>query len=224
MLREEAELIGRWVRQLELGNGSTCLNVGSSTREFRETTQPFIDSEILRPLERSGCKIIHCDMKKDDGVDEVGDLLDPDFQQHLMSYRPDLVLCSNLLEHLRDPGAFARACGKIARPGGYCVFTVPRSFPYHPDPLDTMYRPTPSSIAELLPDWQIVSAAVIEAGSYRAEVFGGPTPIRSLARQALRTLMPFYRPRSWFPAAHKLLWLFRPYRVSLVLLRKSPEA
>ena len=222
MLPDEAALIGRWARGLGLGKGSVCLNVGSSTREFREQTQPFIHAEILRPLAEAGCRVINCDMKQDEGVDEVGDLLDPAFQRRLIGYGPDLIICSNLLEHLTDPTSFARACGTIAKPGGHCIFTVPRSFPYHPDPLDTMYRPSPDEVASLLPAWQVVEASDLAAGSYRAELAAGRSPARTLARQVARALMPFYRPRLWYPAAHKLLWLFRPYRVSLVLLRK-PE-
>lgn len=222
MLPDEAALIGRWARRLPLGDGSVCLNVGSSTREFRERTQPFIHQDILRPIAETGCRIINCDMKEDDGVDEVGDLLDPAFQQRLIRYGPDLIICSNLLEHLTDPATFAHACGTIVKPGGYCLFTVPRSFPYHPDPLDTMYRPAPSELAGLLPGWQVVEAQELATSSYREELREASSPRKALARQVVRALMPFYRPRAWYPAAHKLLWLFRPYRVSLVMLKK-PE-
>lgn len=223
MLPDEAALIGRWALGLGLGEGSVCLNVGSSTRVFREETQPYIDADILRPLARTGCRIINCDMKEDDGVDEVGDLLDPRFQQKLIGYGPDLIICSNLLEHLTDPTTFAKACGTIAKPGGHCIFTVPRSFPYHPDPLDTMFRPTPHEIAALLPDWQIVAAEEMAAGSYWAELRSQRAPLSALARQVARALMPFYRPARWYPAIHQLFWLFRSYRVSLVMLRKPEQ-
>ncbi len=222
MLLDEAVLIGTWTRQLNLGEDAVCLNVGSSTREFRERTQPFIHAEILKPLEDAGCRVVNCDLKQDDGVDEVGDLLVPAVQQRLMAYKPSLIICSNLLEHLADPVGFAQACGTIVTAGGYCLFTVPRSFPYHPDPLDTMYRPTPDEIAALFPDWEVIAAKELVAGSYRHELRAEPAPAKTLARQLVRALMPFYRPGKWYPAAHKLLWLFRPYRVSLVMLRK-PE-
>lgn len=223
MLPKEAVLIGQWTRQLELAEDSVCLNVGSSTREFREETQPFIHGEVLKPLADAGCRIINCDLKQDDGVDEVGDLLDPAVQRRLAAYSADLVICANLLEHLSDPASFARACGVIVRPGGYCLFTVPRSFPYHPDPLDTMFRPSPREIMALLPGWEVIAAEELAAGSYREEVLAEPSPAKTLVRQVLRSMMPFYRPAKWYPAAHKLLWLFRSYRVSLVMLRKPAE-
>lgn len=223
MLPEEASVLGEWTRQLNLGSNSVCLNVGSSTREFREETQPFIHQEILKPLAESGCRVVNCDMKEDDGVDEVGDLLNQEFQKHLTSYKADLVICSNLLEHLSDPASFARACGAIVKPGGHFLFSVPRSFPYHPDPLDTMFRPSPDEIAALLPGWYVVAAQELVAGSYRHELLAAPFPARALARQVIRSLLPFYRPAQWKPAAHKLLWLFRPYRVSLIMLRKPAQ-
>lgn len=223
MLRDEAILMGRWTKQLPLGPESVCLNLGSSTREFRENTQPFIASDILQPIEQTGCTLVNCDIKSGDGIDEVGDLLDPAFQEKLVGYKPDLIICSNLLEHLSDPKAFAQACGTIAKPGGYCLFTVPRSYPYHPDPIDTMFRPSPEQLAALLPKWETVSAKEIVTGNYLDELKAQPFPTIALLRQFVRSLLPFYRPRKWYPAAHRLLWLFRSYRVSIVMMRK-PES
>lgn len=223
MLPDEAALIGRWASNLQLGNGSVCLNMGSSTAAFREETQPFINEKILRPLAKAGWRIVNCDIKEDCGVDEVGDVLDASFQKKLIGYGPDLIICSNLLEHLTDPAGFAGACGTISKPGSYCLFTVPRSFPYHPDPIDTMYRPSPSDIAKLLPSWQVMESEELSSCTYWQELKREARPVRVLVRQVVRALMPFYRPRLWFPAMHKLFWLFRPYRVSLIMLKK-PDA
>ena len=41
-----------------------------------------------------------------------------------------------------------------------------------------------------------------------------------LLKHVLKVLVPFYRPRLWRPKAHRLLWLFRPYKSSLVVLQK----
>ena len=40
MRREEAVLLAEWVRELRLPEGAVCLNIGSSTGEFREQQQP----------------------------------------------------------------------------------------------------------------------------------------------------------------------------------------
>lgn len=220
MLPDEAVLIGEWARRLPLDGESVCLNLGSSTRQFREVTQPFIFQFIVKPISETGCRFINCDLKEDDGVDEIGDLLDGEFQNRLIKYAPDLIICSNLLEHIKSPSIFARACGLITKPGGYCLFTVPRSFPYHPDPLDTMYRPTTDDVARLLPEWQVIEALELITSSYRDELCETGAPVKALGRQVARVMLPFYRPRTWYSAAHKLVWLFRPYRVSMVLLKK----
>ena len=220
MLPKEAAVMGQWLAGTDLGPGSVCLNLGSSTRAFREEVQPFIHGEIVAPLEQRAVRVVHCDLKADEGVDEVGDILEPAVQAKLASYNADLLICSNMLEHLSDIRPFVDACASIVRPGGLCLITVPRSFPYHPDPLDTMYRPAPREIAALLPTWEVVDAEEVAAGNLREEIARERQPTLSLIRQLARAAMPFYRPAKWWPAAHKLFWLFRDYRVSLVLLRR----
>ena len=61
------------------------------------------------------------------------------------------LLCCNVLEHVRDPGEFARRCGTLVMSGGVLAVTVPRSYPHHSDPIDTLYRPTPEEAAALFP-------------------------------------------------------------------------
>jgi hypothetical protein len=100
------------------------------------------------------------------------------------------------------------------------LFTVPLSYPYHPDPIDTMLRLKPGELAALMPGWAVVKAAQIEAGNHLSDLREGGQPLKRLVRQVGRALLPFYRPRQWKPPAHRLLWLFRPFRQSMVLLRK----
>jgi SAM-dependent methyltransferase len=224
MRREEAELMADWIRSLALPAGAVCLNIGSSTGAFRTSEQPHIDSLLIRPIEQSGLRVVHCDMKAADGVDEVGDLLDPAFRASLRRYEADLMICSNLLEHLTDPQGFALACGELVRPGGYGLFTVPLSYPYHPDPIDTGLRLKAPELAALLPGWDTVKAEEIVAGSYVGDLRASGEGVKRLANQIVRTALPFYRPRQWKGIAHRLLWLFRPYRQSMVLLRKPAAA
>jgi SAM-dependent methyltransferase len=220
MRPEEADRLARWVRELRLAPGTVCLNIGSSTRHFREQEQPHIAERFLRPLESDGIRFVHCDMKHAEGVDEVGDILDPSFQERLKRYDADLLVCSNLLEHLTEPERFARACGQLIKPGGYGLFTVPLSYPYHPDPIDTMLRLTPDELAAMIPGWHVVKSDQIAAGNYLRDLYATGKPLVRLLRQIVRILLPVYRPRQWRPNAHRLLWLFRPFRLSMVLLRK----
>lgn len=220
MRREEAENLTRWVRELKLPPGTVCLNVGSSTRQFREVEQPHVTERFIRPLEEDGIRFVHCDMKQADGVDEVGDILDPAFRQRLKRHEAGLLVCSNLLEHLTQPEQFAKACGELVAAGGYGLFSVPLSYPYHPDPIDTMLRLKPDELAALLPDWTVIRTTEMEAGNYWRDLRESGAGIERLVRQIARVLLPFYRPRQWRPNASRLLWLFRSYRVSLALLQK----
>lgn len=220
MRSEEAALSRQWLEALGLPAGSVCLNIGSSTREFRTVTQPHIDSLLFRPLETAGIRIVHCDLKPDDGVDEVGDLLDPFFRQRLKGYEADLLVCSNLLEHLTDARAFAAACAELIRPAGFGLFTVPYRYPYHPDPIDTLFRPKPEELARFLPDWDVVRAESLRCGDYLTDLRARPRPFRTLARQVARAMLPFYNPDGWLQTAHRLTYLFRPYRQTMLLARK----
>ena len=223
MRPEEAETLADWVRELRLEPGSVCLNIGSSTGHFRESDQPHIDRLFIRPLEKSGIRFVHCDMKEAPGVDEVGDILDPEFRSRLKRYRARLIVCSNLLEHLKDPRAFAGGCGELVVEGGYGVFSVPSSYPYHPDPIDTMLRPTPEELAAMLPGWKVVKARELETGSYWKDLKKSEA-LHALVRHAARVAMPFYRPRKWLPNASRLTWLLRSYSISIVLLKKPENA
>lgn len=220
MRREEADTLAHWVRELELEPGTTCLNIGSSTREFREQQQPHIAERFIRPLEQDGIRFVHCDMKEADGVDEVGDVLDPIFRERLKQHRASLLVCSNLLEHLTAPQQFASACAELVKEGGYGIFSVPLAYPYHPDPIDTMLRVTPAQLAAMLPDWTIVRSGEIRAGNYWRDLKESGSPWSRLIRQMARVALPFYRPGQWRANAGRLPWLFRTYRVSIVLLQK----
>ena len=220
MRREEADTLARWVRELQLAPGTTCLNIGSSTRDFREQQQPHVAERFIRPLEQDGIRFIHCDMKEAAGVDEVGDVLDPKFRERLKRHGASLLVCSNLLEHLTDPQRFASACAELVNEGGYGIFSVPLAYPYHPDPIDTMLRVTPAQLAAMLPDWTIVRSEEIRAGNYWRDLKESGAPWSRLIRQIARVALPFYRPGQWRANAGRLSWLFRTYRVSIVLLQK----
>ena len=77
---------------------------------------------------------------------------------------PDAILCCNIFEHVEDRARFASICHDALRPGGYLVVSVPYSYPYHTDPIDTYLRPTPEEIAAMFPGY-----ALIEFGN-RAEL------------------------------------------------------
>jgi SAM-dependent methyltransferase len=220
MRPREAETLARWVLELDLPRGAVCLNIGSSTKRFREIEQPHIEEKFIEPLKASGLRFIHCDMKEAEGVDEIGDILDPAFRTHLRKHEADLLVCSNLLEHLTNPQEFARACGELVRGGGFALFSVPSSYPYHADPIDTMLRPSPSELTAMLPGWNVVKAVEMKVGDYWQDLRMSGKPAVTLLKFLARVMMPFYRPQHWRSIAGRLPWLFRPYQVSIALLEK----
>src|SRR5262249_62253841 len=144
MLPREAEKLGEVLGRPTPEQVSPLVNRGSSTREFREERQPYIEQCIFAPLARRGVRAVHADLKQDDGVDIVGDIYDPAFQGEVRAIEPRLILCCNLLEHVSDRPRFAATCRDLLPPGGHLLLSAPHSFPSHLPPTDTLLRPPPS--------------------------------------------------------------------------------
>jgi SAM-dependent methyltransferase len=166
MLIEEA----KWLES-ELGilgnNGlKKLLNVGSSTLHFRTQVQPYIESCVFAPLRKRQIQVVHLDLKKDEGVDINGDIRDPEFRRFLKSQNFDAVLCSNLLEHVPDPKDFAKAITDVINKGAKVIVTVPKRYPYHKDPIDTLFRPSTRDLCQILPGTELlVSTDVVSESS-----------------------------------------------------------
>jgi SAM-dependent methyltransferase len=201
---------------------SPLLNVGSSTSDFREAAQPWTARNVFTPLQRRGVEIVHLDAREGAGIDIRADLLDEDDFVRVASRRYRALLCCNILEHVRDPGEFARRCVELVTPGGVIVVTVPRSYPRHGDPIDTLYRPTPDAAAALFPDTLSVASQIIETGeSYRDAVRRRPW---ILLRHLARFPVPFLDFEKWSASMQKPYWLFRDYQVSALVLRRRATA
>jgi len=205
---------------------SPLLNLGSSTREFREATKPHIQAELFGPLEAAGVRIFHADLKRDEGVDLAGDVLDPAVRADLKARGFKCVLCANLLEHVRDREAVAAACEEIVGPGGLVLATVPSSFPYHADPIDTLYRPEPAALAALFAGSTTLLAEEVKGRSYGEDMKARGLSFWKEAALTLRAaLVSLVRPKGFASRAHRWLWYKRPYRVAIALVevRKPPS-
>lgn len=202
---------------------SPLLNLGSSTRAFREIDKPHIARELFAPLEAAGVTVVHSDLKQADGVDVAGDILDSAVQRDVAGRGFRCVLLANLLEHVRDRHAVAAACEAIVGPGGLIVATVPSSYPYHADPIDTGYRPSPAELGALFSASEIVAAEEVVGRTYKEDLMvRGSSVGRELAQTLKLALIAFARPRSFAAKAHRWLWFSRPYKVSVVLLKVKP--
>jgi SAM-dependent methyltransferase len=150
MFIEESLCIKETLSNLNLTSGNDVLDIGSSTTQFRQVTQPHIDKNIFYPLRQQGCQVYHMDMKQGDGVDIVCDIADPNIDPlKCIGMRFELVVCANLLEHVLDLERVVRIVVSLVKTGGYLLITVPRSYRKHPDPIDNMFRPLPGKLEQI---------------------------------------------------------------------------
>jgi SAM-dependent methyltransferase len=224
MLINEAIWIGNVLSGLPADVISPCLNLGSSTKEFRTAIQPYIEEYIIGPNEARGIRFIHADIKEAPGVDMAGDIYDPIFQQSLAARSAGGILCCNMFEHVRDRRKLADICVELVRPAGYIIVTVPRSFPYHPDPIDTYFRPNPADIVSLFRGCEIIRSDLILEQTYWNDLLKLTRRDRyaALMKILLHCFIPFYKWDRWKERLHPLLWLFRRYSVTAVVL-KAPS-
>lgn len=204
-------------------NISPVLELGSSTEHFRRFDQPHIDREIHAPLRRRNVPIVTTDMRSGPGIDISGDIYDPATMAKLTALRSKCVLCCNIFEHVVDRAGFAARCHELLAPGGYMVVTVPYSYPYHLDPIDMLYRPAPDQIVGLFPGYETVAQKLIIDTTYTRDILRDHGWL-GLPYFALRTFAKLFVPydgiENWKSRGHRLLWLFRPYKISAVVLRK----
>lgn len=230
MLIREAKWFATRMTALPNESLFPLLNLGSQTGQFRKTEQPWLERYIFEPLQRRG-KVVHSDMQSGEGIDLSGDLSDPAFREHLRSMRFQSIVCSNLLEHVANREEFVRYVTPILPVGGLLFVSVPNRFPYHPDPIDTLYRPTPDELAALFPGMEVIDKAIVDCGTYSRYLlssfcwsplrfFGKFIPRRTKAVAA--TVASASDAGS--PVKRLFPWLFRSFRASCIILRKTSDS
>lgn len=218
MFELEARWVGQALSEIDFdGQRIECLNLGSSTREYREKEQPFIQEFIFGPLE-GRCSITHCDMKQADGVDLVGDLADPEFLAALSRRRFDLIVCTNLLMHLERPSPVYRLMQECLRPGGHLILTTPTLYPYCGDPVDSKYRPRAEEVVAQLPALQPLKCETLVIDARQATALLRRP--RSLVSLLANVLLPVRGLKKWQRTASDLPHLFDNYQVACVLMVK----
>lgn len=218
MLIEEAKWLSDVMSRMDPSQTYPLLNIGSSTENFRKVVQPWIDRYLFAPARKKGMTVVHSDIKKAEGVDLVGDLTDGEFRQRVKGMEFKSVLCANLLEHVTNKEEICAALEAIVRPGGYIFLTCPYKFPYHPDPIDTQYRPTPEELAQLFPHSRVRQADILNCGTHLKRLIEKPS---SLALTFLWLFLPFYKPAIWWQHVRLLGWIFKTFKVSCVVLEKQ---
>jgi hypothetical protein len=218
MLAKEARWIGHALAPIETHELTPVLNVGSATSAFREQVQPWIEREIFAPLRARGVQVEHTDIQHGAGVDLVGDLSDNSFVNRLAARRYRSLLCCNLLEHVDKPAEVATKLQSLVMAGGFLVVTVPRSFPYHPDPIDTMFRPDAAQLSQLFPGCRLVEATILNCGTGWDYVDRNPMVLLSKIKRRLSTRKDH---GGMSGTTSFLPWLFRTFKQTCVLLQKN---
>jgi hypothetical protein len=222
MLLREAKWFAARLRELGDDALFPLLNVGSHTEQFRTREQPWIDRHIYAPLRKRGGKVVHTDIKDAPGVDLVGDLTKPEFLAEVGRMRFRSACCMNLMEHVPNREEIGRAVVAAVQPGGYLLVSCPNVFPYHPDPIDTMFRPGVPEMAALFPGTTIVKGEKLACGTLATYLFArfasDPTAlVRMLTKRKAQTVKQTEQglsARQWVP------WLWRTFYQTCLVLRK----
>jgi hypothetical protein len=218
VLAEEARWIGRELARIPDDALFPMVNLGSSTGEFRTQRQAHIDGEVFAPLRARGGRVIHVDIKDDEGVDMAGDLTDPAFVAQLRGLGCRSVMVSNLLEHVEDRSIITEGAMGCLDGDGLIIASGPYKYPRHLDPIDTMFRVGPEQAAALFPGMEVVASAVVDAGRY-AE--WRPSYARPPARLLRRALLPYPRHSEWRRVVPYVPYLVKHAKAFAVILRKS---
>lgn len=141
-----------WIRKklsaAHLPEGTEVINIGSSDENFLRT-QPYISENVMAPLKDRGCRITDLDIRVTGPDGYSADISEKGLTGRVAK-RFGLVLCTSLLEHVADRESALDNIAALPGAGGYLLLTVPRKYPFHPDPLDTMYRPSPEELIKEL--------------------------------------------------------------------------
>jgi SAM-dependent methyltransferase len=226
MLKREAKWFGERLAEFTEDQLYPMLNVGSHTSEFRTREQPWIDRYLFARARAKNLPVVHTDLRSAEGVDLVGDLTDPAFRQKLAEQQFRSVFCRNLMERVPNREEIAEAVVQAIVPGGHLFLSVPNVFPYHPDPIDTMYRPSVEEFAALYPGTTLVRGEHLACGTL-VHYLGGKfladpfSLIRNLYRrkkQVVTETQEGMSAGSWLP------WLYRTFYQTCIVLRKNSPA
>ena len=104
---------------------------------------------------------IGTDLRPNPGVPPtvVSDSLKLPFRAHTF----DTVLCTQVLEHVRNPFLTLKEIGRVLRPGGHAIMTLPAVWPLHEEPFD-FFRYTKYGLQELAEHSDLHPVTIVERG------------------------------------------------------------
>ena len=163
MFRQEAIWIQETLSSIQpLAHNNKVANLGSSSVYFRQTVQPHIHQHIIAPLVQKQWSVINIDIKKEDGIDLIADITKASYSIENADQFA-LTLCTNMLEHVENIGIAVQNIYSSTVVNGFILLTVPYKYKKHLDPIDNMFRPTPTEIYNLFRKGsvEIIASAII---------------------------------------------------------------
>lgn len=201
MLPIESKWLNKHMLPL-LKDGGSILNIGASTKKYVMEIEPHIYKNILEPITKKEISFINVDIKNAEGVDIVADILNEDDREKIKNNNYQNILCSNVLEHVSNIRAFCEALNKLLPYDGNLIVTVPCRYPYHEDPIDTMFRPTLDKLTEFFPQLKLVFGEIVDCGTvkeyekYKRKINPKVEYIMGI-KSFIKQLMPFYKYDQW---------------------------
>jgi hypothetical protein len=217
VLIREARWLGARLAELDHRTIFPLLNVGSSTHAFRTVRQPWIDRHLFAPARAAGHRVTHVDLKQADGVDVVADIEDRASVAALAQHGCRGVLCTNMLEHVRDIDATCATLWSLVPPGGTLILSGPYRYPIHADPIDNGYRPTAEELASRFPSAVMVAGGVIRDHTFLRYMTLG---VRRFFDEVSRVFTPFRDYPSWKESMRRWGYLHRRFAATGLVLQK----
>jgi len=134
-----------------------CVREGCSVLDVGCGEQPFRGR-----IEARGGTYLGCDISQTAGksVDVIGTVMRLPFADRSF----DVVLCSEVLEHVEDPdGAFGEML-RVMKEGGHLIVTTPFLYPLHEEPNDFV-RLTPHKLASMARENGVETVEAVRAGN-----------------------------------------------------------
>jgi len=213
MRLEEAKRIGQIICPLNI---KSCINLGSGNVAHLIASKPWVNSHLFSPLAGRGIPIIHADLYDYPGVDCRINLTQPaDFRILDRQPGPRLFILGNVLEHVPNDQRLniMNSLTSYMVRGDHLIMSVPQSYPYHADPIDTGYRLEPPQLMELAPlKW--ISAETVICGNFRQEL-SEMHRLKAL-RKLCKPLWPFQSFTRYRENWERLSFLFRDYKIAVV--------
>jgi len=101
--------------------------------------------------------------------------------------------------------------------GGIVFVTVPHSFPFHPSPIDTMYRPNPEELINIFPECKMLVSEIVNCETFGDQLYKSS---KILFKHLFHLLLPWPNVHHWKSALHKNLWIFKNYQVTCAVFEK----